>query len=443
MTQRLYLHVGAPKSGTTYLQGVLETNQRALADAGVLVVGGRRVDRVHAAMVVREDRRLEDLGESARTSWERLVDEVRAWEGETALLSYELFAGASEEQARRALADLAGIEVHVVITARDLAAAVPSAWQERLKFALTTPLERWRPRPESAGERAEWGWRTMDPSGVAARWGADLPADRVHVVTVPRGGDRAELWRRFADACGLPLTGLDLTGERSNSSLGVVGAELLRRVNETVGDRIPGNRQHALWLRDTLAHGILAELGSERIGVTDEQYDEARTRADAAVDRVGEAGYAVHGDLEDLRARRPEGRTPGEVGDGELLDAATETIARLLLLVRERTRERDEARRSHAPGEGAGLSADEPTPRSVRSIGKGIVRRVTASRVDNRAKELHARIAALEAEVAEARTLHLRVGELSDVVAELLLPANQQEGRLLGRAVREYRGDSL
>ncbi len=438
MTQRLFLHVGAPKSGTTYLQGVLEANRRALADAGVLVVGDRHLDRIHAAMVVRDDPRLEDLGEPARSAWSRLVAQVRAWDGEVAVLSYELFAGASEEQVRRALADLDGLEVHVVITARDLAASVPSAWQERLKFALTTPLEQWRPRPESAGERAEWGWRTMDPAGVAARWGAGLPPERVHVVTVPRaGGDRAELWRRFADACGLPLTGLDLRGDRANSSLGVVGAELLRRVNAVVGDRIRGNRQQALWLRDTLAHGILAGLGSERIGITDEQHEEARARAEEAIERVRAAGYAVHGDLDDVRAERPEGRTPGEAGDDELLEAATETIVQLLQLLRERTRERDAAR---APG---AAEAGEPTPRSVRAIGKGVVRRITAGRVETRAEEMRARIAALETEVAQARALHLRVGELGDVVCELLLPAHQQEQRLTGRALRAYRNESL
>lgn len=429
MTKRLYLHVGAPKSGTTYLQGVLENNRDALADAGVLVVGERHLDRIHAAMVVREDPRLQDLDERANSAWGRLVASVRAWNGDVAVLSYELFAGASEEQVRRALADLEGIEVHVVVTARDLAASVPSAWQERLKFALTTPLEQWRPRPESAGERAEWGWRTMDPAGVAARWGADLPAQRIHVVTVPRAGDRAELWRRFADACGLALEGLDLAGDRANASLGVVAAELLRRVNAAVGDRIQGNRQQAIWLRDTLAHGILAGLGSEAIGVTAEQYEEARARAEEAVARVGSAGYAVHGDLDDLRAERPAGRTPGEAGDDELLEAATETIAQLLLLVRARTRERDEARRG----------AREALPRSVRGIGKGVLRRVTASRVETRADELRSRLAALEARVAEDRALHLRVGELGDIVAELLLPLHQQDRQLTNQAMRQYR----
>ncbi|WP_435743047.1 DUF6752 domain-containing protein [Nocardioides sp. SYSU DS0663] len=435
MTDRVYLHVGAPKSGTTYLQQILEANRGVLADAGVLVVGETHLERVHAAMVVREDPRLDSLPARAAGAWDRLVAEVRGWRGPVAVLSYELLAGASADQVARVLRDLDGIEVHVVITARDLGRSVPSAWQERLKFALTTPLERWRPRPESAGVRAEWGWRTMDPAGVAARWGAELPPARVHVVTVPTTpGDEHELWRRFAAACGIEAPGLRLDLERVNESMGLVSAELLRRVNEKVREPITGNREQALWLRDTLAHGVLAQLGREPIGLTDEQYADAAQRADAAVVALAAAGYDVRGDLEDLRATRPQARTPGEAAEGELLEVAVEAIVRLLLLVRERTHERDAARRASV------ANPDEPR---VVALGKGVVRRITAPRVESRAEDLRARIAQLEEEVARSRELQLRVAELSDVVTELLLPPRSTDGRVTAKALNTYRNQSL
>jgi hypothetical protein len=433
VTERLYLHVGAPKSGTTYVQGVLEHNRRRLADAGVLVVGERHLDRIHAAMVVREDSRLDSLPERASSAWSRLVAEVRQWPGDAAVLSYELFAGATSDQVRRALADLDGIEVHVVITARDLGRSVPSAWQERLKFALTTPLERWRPRPESAGARAEWGWRTMDPSGVAARWGSSLPADRVHIVTVPRPpASEDELWRRFAAATGLSHVDVELAFARSNESLGLVEAELLRRVNERIRPPITGNREQALWLRDTLAHGILAELGREPIGLTDEQFADATTRAADAIKALADSGYDVQGDLRDLEASKRDARTPSEATDAELLDSAVETIVRLLLLVRERTQEL----------QGSGRRAAEERP-GVLAMGKGLVRRVAAPRIDRRHHALHERVAELEAQVAESRRLHLRVAELSDVVTELLLPPHSADGRVTARALQDYRDRSL
>ena len=433
MTQRLFLHVGAPKSGTTYVQQVLEVNRSRLASGGVLVVGERHLDRIHAAMVVRQDPRVDQLPEAARTSWRRLVDQVIAWRGDSAVLSYELFAGASADQVETALADLAGIEVHVVITTRDLGAAVPSAWQERLKFALTTPLERWKPRPESAGARAEWGWRTMDPAGVAARWGAGLLPERVHIVTVPRGAaDDHELWRRFAAACGIDVPGLQLDVERVNASLGLVAAELLRRVNEQVREPITGNREQARWLRDTLAHGVLVDLDREPIGLTDRQFADATSRSTEAVTALREAGYTVHGDLDDILATRRDARTPGQATDTELLAVAVGAIVRLLELVRESTL-RSGASASPLAEEGSRLSA----------LGKGVVRRVTAPRVDSRTEGLRERVAELEAEVARSRALHLRVAELTDVVTELLLPPRSTDGRVAAKALNTYRNESL
>ncbi|WP_101525025.1 hypothetical protein [Nocardioides houyundeii] len=152
MTEVVYLHVGGPKSGTTFLQQVLETNSARLAEAGTLVVGPR-LEAIHASMVVREDPRLDRLPELARGSWDRLVAQIRAWRGPAAVLSYELFAGASIEQVRVALGALEGLQVHVLVTARDLGKSIPSAWQEQLKFGLIRPLERWQP-PLRAPRRA-------------------------------------------------------------------------------------------------------------------------------------------------------------------------------------------------------------------------------------------------------------------------------------------------
>ena len=428
MTQRLYLHVGAPKSGTTYLQHVLEANRERLAQDGVLVVG-RHLDRVHAAMVVREDPRLEDLGPKAHDSWQRLVREVREWKGATAVLSYELFAGASREQVARALAALDGVEVHVVITARDLGKAVPSAWQERLKFALTKPLEKWRIKPESAGPRSEWGWRTMDPAGVAARWGAGLPAAQVHVVTVPRSAtDPDELWRRFAEACSITTSGLDLSAERANESLGLPAAELLRRVNERMRPPITGSREQSVWIRDLLAHQVLADQSSEPLGLTQRQYADASAQAEQAIGAITAAGYAVHGDLEDLRATRPEARRTTDVGDDELLDLALETIVRLLIEVRERSTVREQA---------------EPEAPGMVGRGKNLLRRATAPYVDRQVDQLRARVAELEATVRRDRQLQLRVAELQDVVTELLLPAAQANRKVTKKALERYRERAL
>ncbi|MGZ4438069.1 MAG: DUF6752 domain-containing protein [Nocardioidaceae bacterium] len=439
MTERVYVHVGAPKSGTTYLQRVLEQNRGPLAEAGVLVVGESHLDLVHAGMAVRQDPRLADLPPRAGKAWQRLVDQIRAWAGPTAILSYELLGGASAEQVRRALADLDGLEVHVVVSARDFAKAVPSAWQEKLKFAFTTRLEDWRPRPEEDGPRAEWGWRTMDPSGVAARWGAGLPPEHVHIVTVPStGAPRDELWRRFAAACSLDVPGLRTDVPRANESMSVVAAELLRRVNERIGAPITGNREQAVWIRDTLAHGVLAKLGREPIGLTEEQLADARERSAAAIATLSASGYDIQGDVEDLRASEVEARTPGQVTEAELLDTAVRAIVELLVLVRARSTPRRGERPEVQPAPaGAGVKG------RLGRASKGMARAASGKAVLAENRRLQERLDELEDELRESRKLQLRVADLTDVVTELLLPAAQQDPEVSRAALERYRSESL
>lgn len=430
MTRRVYLHVGSPKSGTTYLQRVLRHNQQVLADQGVLVAGRTHGELVHAGFVVREDSRLDGLPARAAGAWDRIVRQVREFDGDSAIISYELLAGARKRQASAALADLAGHEVHVVITTRDLGRAVSSAWQERLKFALDVPLAQWQPPPESKGPRAEWGWRTMDPASVAARWGADLPPDRVHIVTAPRrGAPPRELWDRFAAACSLTDVAVDLAVPPANESLGVKAAEVLRKVNEQDLGPIRGAREQSRWLRDTLAHAVLAPLDDEPMGISDAQLAEARQRAEQAVETIRASGWQVHGDLDDVTATRREGRLPEEVPAEELLDVAVQAIVGLLLELRT-------ARGEVAAGR-PGVEATAPTLRG--SVVVDVAGRRSRALLD----DLTDRLDVAEKELQEGRRLQERVAALTDLVNELLLPADRQDAELLAQALRDYREESL
>jgi len=420
VTTTLYLHVGCPKSGTTYLQQILDHNREPLAHAGVLVVGEQHADRVQAALQVREDPRWRKLPPARQDMWGALVREIKAWQGPTAVLSYELFSAATADQAQRALADLAGIEVHVVITARDLARSVPSAWQERLKFGLITALEDWQP-PAAEQAGSEWGWRTTDPATVAERWGQSLPPSRVHIVTMPRSRDDGELWVRFAAVCGIQDISVQTALPRVNESLGAVEAELLRRINAHVRAPIQGSREQARWLRDLLANTLLAARAGDGLAITDTQYDEAEARASAAITTLGAAGYDVSGDLADLAATRPAGRLPGSVPDAELVQAAVEVIAELLLLVRAARTERDE---------------QAPEGVDNRALAGRVAQRLAQPYVKRRDEALHRRIAELEAQVQQNRVLHQRV-------AALHLPAAQQDAGVTGEALERYRGESL
>ena len=343
MARTVFFHVGLPKTGTTYLQTILWNNADELRRQGILLPGFGPRQHLWASGVVREDPKIDRRGPRARHAWRVLRDATNAWEG-TAVISHEFFAGATAEQAGRAMAELEGAEVHVVVTARDTLSLVTARWQEFVKNGSTTPIDGY-PKGEETSPHDEWDWGSMDLADVLARWGAGVPAERVHVLTLPKPTEpRETLWLRFAGLLGLDASRCDAGTSEVNESLGVVEVELLRRVN---GDLEGFGRavDRGVWIRGYLAQGKLVPRKGEKFWPSPERVDYLRARSDRVVEAVKAGGYDVIGDVEDLRtpASLPARRHPDTVTDAEMLAAATSTIAAMMTDVRRLTEERDAA----------------------------------------------------------------------------------------------------
>ncbi|MGN6129858.1 MAG: hypothetical protein ACTHOK_05905 [Nocardioidaceae bacterium] len=365
MARRVFFHVGLPKTGTTYLQTILWDNRDELRRQGVLLPGFGSRQHLWASGVVREDPRLDRRGPDAKHAWAELTRQVNEWP-ETAVVSHEFFAGASQEQAARAMADLAGAEMHVVLTARDMLSLVTARWQEMVKNGSTVAIDDY-PADGSTSPHDEWGWASMDTGEVLRRWGASLPPERVHVLTLPKPTEPKEtLWLRFAELVGIDPARVDVSGSQRNESLGVVEVELLRRVNgDLTGFGSAFDR--GVWIRGYLAQGKLVPRKGEKFWPSPERVEQLRRRGDHAVAQIETAGYDVIGDVGDLRtpATLPERRHPSSVGEAEMLAAATSTIAAMMTDVRRLTRQKNaaEARR---------------TPAAVRTTVKKVARRARA-----------------------------------------------------------------
>ncbi|HSX67652.1 hypothetical protein [Nocardioides sp.] len=336
MASRVYLHVGLPKTGTTYLQSVLWANKRALAEQGILVPGRRPVDHMWATLVVRERPGLSSRRPQARTSWARILEQVHAHEG-PAIISHEFFGAASAEQAARAIADL-GCEVHVVVTARDMLTVVASYWQEYVKHGFRRiPLDAF---PPAGGGSGEWTWDALDLEQVVRRWGAGIPPEHMHLLVLPgKEAPRDALWLSFAAIVGIERAeAFDLEQARENSSLGVVEAELMRRICDGLED-FDNAMDRGVWLRSYLAHRHLVPRQGSRPRPSPERVAELRARADRAVSWLATSGSDIHGDLERLRVTgEPAGRDPASVTADELLDASA-TVARGMLADMRATRQ--------------------------------------------------------------------------------------------------------
>jgi hypothetical protein len=350
MADRVFFHVGLPKTGTTYLQTILWNNRAELLRQGILLPGFGPRQHLWASGVVREEPDLTKRHADAPRAWEVLVEQVNAHPG-TAVVSHEFFAAASAEQAGRAVAALGDAEVHVVLTARDTLSLVTARWQEFVKNGSTVPIDDY-PVSEETDPRDAWDWGSLDAADVLRRWSTAVPPERVHVLTLPKPTEpRETLWQRFAGLLGIDATRCDASGSEANESLGVVEVELLRRVNaDLTGFGKPLDR--GVWIRGYLAQGKLVPRKGEKFWPSPARVAELRARGDRAVDEIAARGYDVIGDLADLRtpADVPERRHPSSVTDAELVDAASATIAAMLADVRQLTQERDRARRQAGRG---------------------------------------------------------------------------------------------
>ena len=340
--RRVFLHVGSPKTGTTFLQQVL-WSQRELAERqGVRLPLGSFDDHYLATLDLRGLAR-PPHPPRARGMWTRLVAEAERGPS-TTLISHELFSAADPGQVRRALSSFRpDTEVHVVLTVRDLLRQLSAEWQEHVKHRSTLRFDEFVASVRAeAPAREGWFWRVQDYVGVLERWGAALPSTRVHVVTVPpAGASPTLLWERFAGLLGLEPGAFDTTGSRSNTSLGLEQVEVLRRVNVALGDRLPIPGPYPVVVKNILGHQVLASRrGSPlRMAPADVEFaaDESRRLsvglADSGVDVVGSLDDLVVGE-ETMRAAAAD-HGYEVAADAELLDESVLALADVLVDIAE------------------------------------------------------------------------------------------------------------
>src|SRR4029077_5278796 len=140
------------------------------------------------------------------------------------------------------------------------------------------------------------------------------PHEHIHVLPmVPGGSDPTELLRRFLAVLGCAETAVEMPEERVNEGLGVVEAELLRRVTPLMTDfRSAGDRGN--WIRGYLAApGVMPGLG-ESFRPSDARWEKLEARGARPLEPRRGGGYDVAGDLAALEPRDVrDRRQPGEV----------------------------------------------------------------------------------------------------------------------------------
>lgn len=343
--QPLYLHVGLPKTGTTYLQAILAANRGVLREHGFVYPFVRPEAMFHAAVEVRGDAQRWGLDPGLIDgTWAALLDRARG-AGGTAIISHEILGAATRTEIDAAVARAAHFDLHLVVTVRDLARQVPAHWQEGVKNGQTYSYAQFREQVVQAGltGRDDEFWSEQDLLDTLDRWGRTVPAGRVRVVVCPpSGGDPSVLWRRFASAVGLTGMPVDLAqAHRANRSLGCTQVAQLRGINRVLDGRIPWPVYAHVVKRGFAQKVLVAETGpDDRALATDDLRVLLEDRTRAWISAITERGYHVHGDLDDLTPRvfGGPGYDPDAVDPARVAARVEQAVPRLLAEAADRTR---------------------------------------------------------------------------------------------------------
>jgi len=273
-----------------------------------------------------------------------------------------------------------------VCTARDLAQQLPSHWQEDVKHGQTAGFDQWYAsimRRDDTQWQFRWFWRAEHVPDMLRRWASTLPAERVHVITVPRpGAPGSTLWRRFADVIGVGPDEIDLDAvHHHNRGLGMPDIELLRRINAVHAGEVPA-ALYERTVKGLLAHEILAPASrSPRPTLPAALHGEVRTLAEDWLAELDRCGYDIVGDVAELL---PEAGDSADVSASSqvpaegVLDVAADALFALVLRLSEcrdaadqaATLRRDLAQARAVIDEHQSLPNGERIKRTVVEIGR-------------------------------------------------------------------------
>ena len=310
MTRVVRLHIGAPKTGTTYIQTRLGRNTKTLAERGVHFPSTSRLSRpelsqFRAALDLTE----QDWGGApghAEGAWDALMRRTRRLDGNV-IISHEILAPAPTKVIERAMKDLAGSEVHIVYSARDLARQLAAAWQESIKQGRAWTFRKFLRRSRRG---KPFMMQAFDIPDVLSSWGVAVPPERIHLVVVPAKDSAStdpddNLWTRMCRAFDIDPAWAPLDSEAVNKSLGVAETQVLRQLNQELGRRVAREGEYDDLLRRMVADGTLFHHRSAPVTLRPDNYDWVEERTERSLEWVKASGIDVIGDLEELRPPRP------------------------------------------------------------------------------------------------------------------------------------------
>ena len=315
--QRLILHTGFHKSGTTALQESLFVQSDELLKNGISYpfFGKKAHHRLAWALTQRTWGWKNRGGEATPGSvWTKAARQINSSKLETVVLSSEFFSELKPEKIIKIKNDITLRDIEVVFTIRPLAKLLGSSYQQYLKYGTKADYETWLHSvldDPGISKLNPTFWMRHMHGDVVAKWVEVFGPDNVSVVVVDES--KPDFLYQSMNQI-LRVEGLlkpQQTG--SNRSLSVEEISLLLEVNK----QFPKDREWNEYLT-FIRNGLVREL-TDNIPITSGQVklptpqwatDKANSLATIGKERIVGLGVKVYGDIQTLDSAAVESGTP-------------------------------------------------------------------------------------------------------------------------------------
>ena len=312
MAERVVVHIGLMKSGTTFLQGRLDANREQLAAQGVLFPGPDRRRHANAAAD------FADAEDRQPGSWESLREQTDDHPG-TAVLSMRRLATLGPERIALLAESFPAADLRIVVAVRDLGRTVPAMWQETIKNRQTWTWTEYVESIRTDGEGGRRFWRQQHAGRIVTRWAKALSPGEVYVVTLPPAGASPEtLWNRFREVAGIgPASWRE--APRGNEPLGAASAMVVRELNLRTLDLSAADHRRRV---KALAQALMPQHRRAEDPIGFAVPDWLRQESEDIRAQIRGAGVRVVGDLDELTPLDVPGADPDAVDTAARLEAA-------------------------------------------------------------------------------------------------------------------------
>lgn len=311
MAEKLILHIGFHKTGTTAIQASLFAAQARLADYGIVYPA--RASHGAAWSLNAKVWGWANRGGrlTPQSKWKKFVRKANAAKG-TFLASSEFFAEIDEQKISKIKTEIKATDYRVIFTIRPLAKMLASSYQQYLKYGLKANYEHWLhemlDEPGSSKMTPSF-WRRNFHGQEILKWAKAFGPENVTVIVV----DETQpdfMYQAFADYLRLPDGLLTKQETGGNRSLTAEEATMLQQLNK----QFPKNRlwdDYSIFIRQTAIRALTDKPAPEsgtKLLTPQWAITAAESHTQKSIDQISAAGVAVIGNLDSLKnAKIPVG----------------------------------------------------------------------------------------------------------------------------------------